>query len=174
VLIVRVPDVVPDVVPAERKAQMTPARAEEDAMASNERIVVPVDGSEPSLRALDVAGQMAKGLGASIEVVSVLDLTQVDVYDSFYLTDEQLEELQEKVKSETLEDARKRAPDGVDVEVKLLKGRAEKMLDEEVDKPGVVMVVIGRTGKGAFERLVQGSVSRHMAAHCPVPVTIVP
>jgi nucleotide-binding universal stress UspA family protein len=143
-------------------------------MASNERIVVPVDGSEPSMRALDVAGRIAKGLGASLEVVSVLDLTQVDVYDSFYLTDTQLEELQEKIKNEILENARERAPEGVNVEAKLLKGRAEKMLDEEVEREGVVMVVIGRTGKGAFERLVQGSVSRHMAAHCPVPVTVVP
>lgn len=143
-------------------------------MADNERIVVPVDGSEPSMRALDVAARLAKGLGASLEVVSVLDLTQVDVYDSFYLTDTQLEDLQQRIKTDILEDARARAPEGVHVEVKLLKGRAEKMLDTEVEKPGVVMVVIGRTGKGAFERLVQGSVSRHMAAHCPVPVTVVP
>ena len=143
-------------------------------MADTERIVVPVDGSEPSLRALDVAGQVAKGLGVTLEVVSVLDLTQVDVYDSFYLTDEQLQTLQEKVKEHTLEDARKRSPEGVEVQVKLLRGRAEKMLDDEVGKPGVRMVVVGRTGKGAFERMVQGSVSRHLAAHCPVPVIIVP
>jgi nucleotide-binding universal stress UspA family protein len=143
-------------------------------MSGKDRILVPVDGSDASMRALKLAGELAKGLGVSIEVVSVLDLSQVDVYDSFYLTETQLEELQEKVKEEVLEKARSAVPEGVECDAQLLRGRAEKVLDDEADKPGVRMIVIGRTGKGAFERVVQGSVSRHLTAHSPVPITIVP
>lgn len=137
------------------------------------RILVPVDGSEPSDRAVALAAQLAPSLGASLDIVTVIDLSQVDVYDGFYLTDRQLDELQTKAKAEILDRARRASTTGVPVETRLLRGRAAHVLLEEAAKPGVAMVVMGRTGKGAFERLVQGSVSRNMSAHSPVPVTIV-
>lgn len=142
-------------------------------MEHSNRILVPVDGSPPSDRALDLAVQLASGLNAGLEIVTVIDLSQVDVYDGFYLTDRQLEELQTKAKNEILDRAKARVATGVATETRLLRGRAAHVLLEEAEKPGVAMVVMGRTGKGAFERLVQGSVSRSLAAHSPVPVTIV-
>lgn len=140
---------------------------------NTQRILVPVDGSPPSDRALDLAQQIAKGIGAGIDIVTVIDLSQVDVYDGFYLTDRQLEELQTKAKTEILDRAKALVGDDVQVITRLLRGRAAHVLLEEAEKPGVAMIVMGRTGKGAFERLVQGSVSRNLAAHSPVPVTIV-
>lgn len=139
------------------------------------RILVPVDGSAPSDRALDLAARMAKGLGVSLDIITILDLSQVDVYDGFYLTDHQLEELQSKAKNEILEGAKLRAERAsVAATTRLLRGRAAHVLLEEAEQPGVEMIIMGRTGKGAFERFVQGSVSRSLAAHSPAPVTIVP
>jgi nucleotide-binding universal stress UspA family protein len=140
----------------------------------SERILVPVDGSDAAERALDVAARLAKGLDVELEIVTVLDLSQVDVYDGFYLTDKQLEDLQYKAKEHVLEAALERlGDDPPKVSTRLLRGRAAHVLIEEAEKPGLLMIVMGRTGKGAFERLVQGSVSRNLAAHSPVPVTIV-
>ncbi len=139
------------------------------------RILVPVDGSAPSDRALDLAVRVAVGLGLGLDIITILDLGQVDVYDGFYLTDHQLEELQSKAKNEILEAAKARAGRASPhVTTRLLRGRAAHVLLEEADQPGVEMIIMGRTGKGAFERFVQGSVSRSLAAHSPAPVTIVP
>lgn len=139
-----------------------------------EKILVPVDGSEAADRALDFAVLLGTGLGLPLDVVTVLDLSQVDVYDGFYLTDRQLEELQTKARSDILERAAARVPEGgPSVSTRLLRGRAARVLEEEAGKPGVRLVVMGRTGKGALERMLQGSVSRNLAAHSPVPVTIV-
>jgi nucleotide-binding universal stress UspA family protein len=139
-----------------------------------ERILVPVDGSEASDRALDYAVRLGAGLGLPLDVVTVLDLSQVDVYDGFYLTDRQLEELQTKARKDILERAHARVPDdGPNVSTRLLRGRTARVIEDEAGKPGVQLIVMGRTGKGAFERVLQGSVSRDLAAHSPVPVTIV-
>lgn len=158
----------------ERAAGGYARRREEDLVQSTaHRILVPVDGSAPSERALDLAVRLARGLGAELDVVTVLDLSQVDVYDGFYLSDSQLDALQRKAKTEILERAQQLVDDRVPVRTRLLRGRAAHVLLEEAEQPGVAMIVMGRTGKGAFERLVQGSVSRNLAAHSPVPITIV-
>lgn len=143
-------------------------------MTETPRILVPVDGSAPAERALELAVRLAPSLGAELDVVTVLDLSQVDVYDGFYLSDAQLEALQKKVKSEILESAAQKVGERAKVRTRLLRGRAAQTLLDEAEDAGVVLIVMGRTGKGAFERLVQGSVSRNLAAHSPVPITVVP
>lgn len=158
---------------ARQAATGRPAYGEDIVNDDSQRILVPVDGSAPSDRALDLAARLAQGLGASLDIVTVLDFSQVDVYDGFYLSDRQLEELQTKAKREILERAEQLVDDRVPVRTRLLRGRVTHVLLEEAEQPGVAMVVLGRTGKGAFERLVQGSVSRHLAAHSPAPVTVV-
>jgi nucleotide-binding universal stress UspA family protein len=44
------------------------------------RILVPIDGSDPSGRALQLGLQLAASTGAALEVVTVLDLGQLDFY----------------------------------------------------------------------------------------------
>lgn len=141
-------------------------------MAALKKILVPIDGSEPSLRAVEHASMIAKATGASLDLVTVLDLRQVDVYEGFYLTDEQLEKIEEHAHERVLDVAKKKVPEGVKVQTRLLKGPALKLLLHEAEA-GADLVVIGRTGKNALERVLEGSVSRGLAAHCKVPITIV-
>lgn len=75
------------------------------------RILVPVDGSEPSMRAVDLAAEIASATDAEIDLVSVVDLHQVDVYDGFYLTKEQLSALKARAQEHILDDARARVPE---------------------------------------------------------------
>ena len=48
---------------------------------------------------------------------------------------------------------------------------AEEILNEGADAD---LIVLGSRGGGGFSRLLQGSVSAHVAEHAKVPVTITP
>jgi len=139
-------------------------------------ILVPVDGSESSHRAAKMAAQMAPGLKANIRLLAVLDLSQLDVYDGFYLTEDQLTQLHEKLRQEVLDDVKNSLDlaDGTAVEEELVRGHAKKVILDQASKDDVVMVCMGKTGKGALERLLQGSVSREVVQHAGVPCCVVP
>lgn len=139
-------------------------------------ILVPVDGSEPSNRAVDFAAGLAAATGASLEIVTVVDVGQVDVYDAFYLTDEQLDQRQAHMQSEVLEKAAARVPEslGLEVSTRLLRGAVVKTLLKEIERPDVEAIVIGRTGRSALERILQGSVSERVAKRSVDPVILIP
>lgn len=142
---------------------------------ASKRILVPIDGSEASLRALDFGTALGRELGAQLDIVSVIDLKHVDAFDGYMMTEEQLEDLKVTVKEQVLEAARKRMPEvGPPYRARLLWGGVVEVLLREAEEEDVAMVVLGRTGKGFFGRLLEGSVSRAMAVHCRAPVIIVP
>ncbi len=138
-------------------------------------VYCPFDGSDASLRALDVAASMASTDGCALTVVTVLDLGQLDFYDGIWLTTDQIEAWQEKVRSETLHQAEERlALQGIAADCRMLRGPIVQTLLDDASKVGADVFVMGRTGKGALERLAHGSVSRRLTATSPVPVLTVP
>lgn len=140
----------------------------------SDRYLVALDGSESSFRALDAAARLAGQTGAQLEVVSVLDLEAHDVYSGFYLTEEQVKRIEDKLKNEVLAVARHHVPDdGPRLTTRLLRGHAVSRLLDEAGKPGVTMLFVGRTGKGPLQKLLEGSVSRSIAKLSPIPVTVV-
>jgi nucleotide-binding universal stress UspA family protein/hemerythrin-like domain-containing protein len=153
------------------------AGEKDKAMSQEGGIVVGIDGSDVSFRALDLAARLAQSLQVRLEVLTVVDLIHAGAFDGMYLTDEQYEKLLDKVREEAL-DAAKAKVEALDptpeYETHLVRGHASKMLIDEAQRHKAQMLVIGRTGKGAFDRLIQGSVANHLASHSPVPVLVVP
>lgn len=135
-------------------------------------ILVPVDGSEPSMRAVAFAGSLARGLGAEVELVTVLDLGQLDFFDGVHHTLDQVEGWQEKVRTEILVHAQGTLT-GVTSKVTLLRGPTVKALLSHMRTTNPGMVVMGRTGRSAVDRILHGSVSRRISASSDVPVTLV-
>jgi nucleotide-binding universal stress UspA family protein len=135
-------------------------------------ILVPIDGSEPAMRAVEFAGELAKGLGAEVELVTVLDLGQLDFFDGMYQTLDQVENWQEKVRTEILEQAQKQLV-GVSSKITLLRGPTVKALLSHMRATNPGMVIMGRTGRTAVDRILHGSVSRRLSASSSVPVTLV-
>jgi nucleotide-binding universal stress UspA family protein/hemerythrin-like domain-containing protein len=153
------------------------ARKKDVEMSQDGGIVVGIDGSEVSFRALDLAADLAQKLQVKLEVMTVVDLIHAGAFDGMYLTDEQYEKLLDKVREEALDEAKKKieAMDpSPEYETHLVRGHASKMLIDEAQRHKARVLVIGRTGKGAFDRLIQGSVANHLAGHSPVPVLVVP
>ena len=141
----------------------------------SKRVMIALDGSEASQRALETACRYAKALDCVVDAVSVIDLSSLDVYDGFYMTDDQLTAVEEKFQKSVLEHAQEVATKvGVtEVRTRLLKGHAAKVLLDEAEKDDVEMIVLGRTGKNFLDRLVLGSVSAKLSARAACPVVIV-
>jgi len=140
-----------------------------------QRIIVPIDGSEPSDRALELGLSLAKERGVALEVISVIDLRHVDAFDGYMMTEQQFDELRIAVQEEVVSKAETRLEDaGVAFSTRLLWGGVVEQLLRASEETGVEMIVLGRTGRGFFGRLLEGSVSRGMAMHAKVPVVVVP
>lgn len=141
------------------------------------RIVVGLDGSEGSSRALRWVLETAKPLDAEVVAVHVHHLTA-------YLpapmgvtppmdTQEWLEELQRTFAQDWCAPLRKAGvryhavfDDGT--------GPAASALMRIAQQEGADMIVVGSRGLGGFAELLLGSVSHQLAHHSPVPVVIVP
>jgi nucleotide-binding universal stress UspA family protein len=142
------------------------------------KILVAHDFSDPSSRALSFAADLAKQLGASLEVVHV----HPDVYDGHsdpslgipWPTAAQEErylrfldtELERAVKA-VLGDEADNTPRHI------VRGDPVKRIVAQADEVGAELICLGSTGKGAVERVLLGSVSQLVLRTSPVPVLTV-
>ncbi len=137
-------------------------------------IVVGVDGSEGSVRALRFALEEARARGASVKAVGAWDVP-LAAYESGWVTAPvDLDEFANFARSaleKGLEDAGA-AASGVELSSLTRHGQAAVVLCEEAE--GAELLVVGSRGLGGFRGLVLGSVSQQCAHHTPCPLVIVP
>lgn len=150
-------------------------------------IVVGIDGSEHSKRALRWAVDEARLRGAGIDAVYSYEYTpswQQYAYGDEIASSEQVEALRERM--ERAEDsARARAEglaaqvvsdlgdtDGVQVKPVAVQDRrpARALVEHSADSD---MLVVGSRGRGGFAGLVLGSVSQQCAQHARCPIVII-
>jgi nucleotide-binding universal stress UspA family protein len=136
-----------------------------------ERIVVGVDGSDSSQRALEWAADEARLHGAHLIVVHAwLEL----FVDGYFIAPAVYErDAIERAAQEVLEKAVASIPDGspeLIIEALLVHGRPEVVLLDQAEASD--LVVVGSRGRGSFASLVMGSVSQRVVheSHCPVVV----
>ena len=138
-------------------------------------IIVGVDGSGHSQRALELAMNEAAIRHAPLTVLTVHEAIR-GYYSSMvtYQDDPgRTEELRAMIQAET--DKVLAALDGPhpdSVTVKAVHGfPVEELINAGKDAD---MIVLGSRGTGGFTRLMMGSVSSQVAQHAPCPVLIVP
>ena len=135
------------------------------------RVVVGVDGSEASLRALQWALEEARLRQATLDVVhtwnrpvasevTVIPVTDVSVEGARDRAEEVLDACLERVR-----------PGEVPVERIVSEGSAAGVLIDVAQ--GAELLVVGSRGRGGFSSLLLGSVSHQCALHAPCPVAIV-
>jgi nucleotide-binding universal stress UspA family protein len=137
------------------------------------RILVAVDGSDPSSRGARLAADIAVRFGARVTLAYVVPrlLLPPDVYG---LTVEEVEREKrahgERVLHETLAAL---GGAGVEVDTQVLSGAPAETLAEAAGAADVDLVVAGSRGQGAVARVLLGSVSDRLAHICPKPILIV-
>jgi nucleotide-binding universal stress UspA family protein len=135
-----------------------------------DRIVVGVDGSEHSHRALRWAVEEARLRGAEVEVVHAGAKPEVSAWPAVLPTPshEDLVEAGNAVVDEVLEAV---DTDGVTITREVRPSvTADLLCDRALDAD---LVVVGARGLGGFRGLMLGSVTQHVVAHSPRPVVVV-
>jgi len=131
------------------------------------KVLVAYDGSAPAHRALELAADLAKGLGATLTLISVvpqelgLSVT-VDPFDDAGVHQKQLEDATAYIESR-----------GLRAETLEPRGDPAKVIERVARADGYDTVVIGSRGLGGAARLLLGSVSSHVANHAKGTVVIV-
>ena len=136
-----------------------------------QKIVVGVDGSEGSQRALQWAIEEAGRRDATVEALHAWEpgLT-AGLYSGAVFTEESVQEAGEKVLDDTIAAA---DPAGsTKVERRCVTAQPAAALIEAGKDAD--LLVVGSRGIGGFYRLLIGSVSSQVAHHAPCPIVVVP
>ena len=132
------------------------------------RILTPVDGSEPSFRAVQLAAELASGLRSKLTILLVRQYIVGRKVTADVLSQDDVDEL--------LKTSKEAAMDiGVtDVTVKEVKSRdvAHTIVDY-AEKNEIDLIVMGASGMGSIKSFVIGSVSTEVLRKSICPVTIV-
>lgn len=141
-----------------------------------DRILVAVDGSEPSFKALDQAVELGLKLGSEIAVVSVVDKLNLPFAAEYGLwAQESHNNLVRKV-LESLNSSILRLKENhpeLKLEAIIENGRPAKKIVELAEDEGFDLIVIGRRGNGFAEHLIMGSVSNEVVRTSSKPVLVV-
>jgi nucleotide-binding universal stress UspA family protein len=142
------------------------------------RLLVPLDGSPPSLRALEHAIELAnacKGSGpVHIHVVCVHEMPLDYGRSAAYFTAEQIEQMEEQFSSAVLQPAiEKLTAAGVSFSSESAAGEVAHAIVECAERQGCDAIVMGTRGMGSIGSLILGSVATKVVHLAKLPVTLV-
>ena len=128
-------------------------------------ILLAYDGGEPAKRALAVAMDLTKTFDASLSVVSVVPVrngrSPFDPWDDMSVHVQELVEARQLLREA-----------GIDAELIEPEGDPAKEIEKIARVGNFDTVVIGSRGLGALDRMLQGSVSEHVATHADATVVV--
>ena len=150
-----------------------------------EKILVPLDGSEPSRHALNHAISIAEKYGASLKLLAVVPQVVLPVFpDEGFGTapvtaakdmaryQDKMKELYEGVLREAKAQLKDENPD-IMVEALQREGRPSATIVEIAEEDGVDLIVMGSRGVGGITGWILGSTSRRVVDSCTKPILIV-
>lgn len=131
-----------------------------------QKILLAYDGGEPAKHALAQTIEMAHKFEATVSVVSVVPFhagtrAPVDPWDDSSVHAKELLEAKR-----TLRDA------GIEAELLEPAGDPARTIERVAREGGFDTIVMGSRGLGAIDRMLQGSVSEHVATHADATVVI--
>jgi len=140
-------------------------------------ILVAVDGSSTSNRALQEAMDFAKEQQACLLLVHVVDETLVNWDEGQWLNYGEVQEALTKSGEKILADTCKKVREaGIKATTKLVESTARRTSDvivEESQRQCADLIVIGTHGRRGFDRLLLGSVAEGVTRTATVPVLLV-
>jgi nucleotide-binding universal stress UspA family protein len=138
------------------------------------RIVVPVDFSDHSARAVDMAEELAKQLDASIELIHVIEMPAISMapYD-IGIPSTFFAELRESAQQKLTELEQQVSGRGLTVSARLGEPPAAVAIEELVKELDADLVVMGTRGNTGLKHILLGSVAERVLRHVPCPVLTV-
>ena len=144
------------------------------------RILLAIDGSTPSDRAVDLVASLPFDDDGRLRILSVAP-TRGDVFGVLWGMPpppdaDELESAALRVHREALERAEREirsARGDLTIEPVLLRGRAASVIADQARAMDAELVVVGHRGMGTWESRLLGSVSAEVVDHAPCPVLVV-
>ena len=129
------------------------------------KILVAYDGGDPARRAVDLAAELARVFEATISVVSVVPVhpgrVPIDPWDDTSVHAQEL-----------LESRRLLREKGIEAELIEPSGDPARTIERIAEEGAYDMIVVGSRGLSGVGRVLQGSVSEHIATHAKTTVVI--
>ncbi|MFO1298912.1 MAG: universal stress protein [Burkholderiaceae bacterium] len=143
-----------------------------------DRILVPIDGSPTSARALAEAAGLARLCAATLRLLHVMDpLMHVTGYERPEVFVREIEPALRKAAQDLLAKARDGVADErVKVETALVDSVGQRVSDIILDQAAAWpadLIVIGTHGRRGVDRVLMGSDAEQVARRSPVPVLLV-
>jgi nucleotide-binding universal stress UspA family protein len=140
------------------------------------RILVPVDGSSTSARALQEALGLARQQTAELELVYVME-DVLFLENEAYINYEEVQKSARSAGEKTLAQAQAAVRQaGMTAEQRLLEARGERIASviiEEARRWPADLIVIGTHGRSGFSRILFGSVAEGVVRTAHIPVLLV-
>ena len=140
-------------------------------------VLVAVDGSAGSERALSHSIARAKASGASLLLVHVIDWSPYSFHTNDELAqrqkrrEEELDRASQQIVKPMEEVCKK---EGINVQTKVAHGKTTEIVNHLANEHDVAQIVMGRRGTSSVKTMIFGSIAANLVQTSSVPVTIVP
>ena len=136
-------------------------------------ILVPIDGSDNSYRALDAALLLSEKLGSNITVIHVMEEVPITHIGSEKMLNELLEAYKKENQDILLKCSEVANQKGLTVKTFLLHGNPACAILDYNKKEKSDLVIMGSRGLGKFKELILGSVSSKIVHHSTCAVLLI-
>jgi nucleotide-binding universal stress UspA family protein len=136
-------------------------------------ILVPVDGSDNSYRALDAALLLSEKLGSNITVIHVMEQVPITHIGSEKLLSEFLQAYKKESQDILSKCSEIATQKGLTINTLLLEGNPASAILDFSKKEKFDLLIMGRRGLGKFKELILGSISSKIVHHSPSAVLLI-
>jgi nucleotide-binding universal stress UspA family protein len=136
-------------------------------------ILVPVDGSDNSYRALDAALLLSEKLGSNITVIHVMEQFPITHIGSEKLLSEVLEAYKKENQDILSKCSEIATQKGLTIKTVLIQGNPASVILDYSKKEKFDLLIMGSRGLGKFKELILGSVSGKIVHHSPCAVMLI-
>ena len=135
------------------------------------KILVPVDGSPASGKAIALGSELARACGGSLTVLYVLPSESMVTAGAQALTEEQLEQAKDRMAQRAFQ-AVNAGEVGPEATTETVIGTPSQEIVDHARRNEVDLIVMGSRGLTEFRQLLLGSVSSQVVHHAPCSVLI--
>jgi len=156
-----------------RRRSGAPARIAKPGQLPWKRILVPLDFSLTSLRALDVAVPLAREAGARLCLLHVVDPAPYAAGMESVVLALPETTLANSAKTNLTHVARRFVPSPLRVTSRVERGRAAAVIAQTAEADGVDLIVLSTHGHTGWDRLLMGSTAEQVVRRAGCPVFVV-
>lgn len=137
------------------------------------KILLPTDGSEHSTKTVQYAIDLAKSLGASVDVVYAYQTATSLRKRASMLLEEYKKAFEEDAKEIVTEVVERLKADGITVSATISEGLPAEAILRAIEEIKPDLVVMGSRGEGGFANMLLGGVAEHVVHYSTAPVLVV-